>query len=73
MTISKTIEQPLKENKFRIPKSRYDSVDSYLSQDWRNRPEYNDNPLPYDEAIYDRLRTHGLPQLLIDLVQNVLI
>lgn len=25
-----------------------------------NRPEYNDNPLPYDEAIYDRLRAHGM-------------
>lgn len=24
-----------------------------------NRPEYNDNPLPIDEGIYDRLRAHG--------------
>lgn len=51
--------QPLKENKFRIPKSRYDSVDLYISDHWMNRPEYNDNPLPYDEAIFDRLRAHG--------------
>ena len=51
--------QPLKENKFRIPKSRYDSVDSYLSMDFNNRPEYNDNPLPIDEGIYKRLRDHG--------------
>ena len=65
MIPSSLIEQPLKENRFRIPKSRYDSVDSYLSQDWRNRSEYNDNPLPYDEAIYERLRQHGLHILLI--------
>jgi glutamate--cysteine ligase catalytic subunit len=31
----------------------------YISQGWRNRPEYNDNPLPYDEEIYSRLRKHG--------------
>lgn len=53
------ILQPLKKNKFVIPKSRYDSVDLYISDEWINRPEYNDNPLPYDEAIYDRLRNHG--------------
>ena len=51
--------QSLKENKFRIPKSRYDSVDLYISDHWMNRPEYNDNALPYDAAIYDRLRAHG--------------
>ena len=49
----------MNENKFRIPKSRYDSVDLYISNDWSNRSEYNDNPLPYDEGIYERLREHG--------------
>jgi len=65
--------KPLKENRFRIPKSRYDSVDSYISQDWRNRPEYNDNPLPYDEAIYDRLRAHGIDDLLAKHVSHLFI
>lgn len=51
--------KPLKENKFIIPKSRYDSVDLYISNDWINRPEYNDNPLPYDQKLYDRMRDHG--------------
>ena len=51
--------QPLNKNKCRIPKSRYDSVDLYISDHWMNRPEYNDSPLPYDEVIYDRLRAHG--------------
>ncbi|EDR11856.1 gamma glutamylcysteine synthetase [Laccaria bicolor S238N-H82] len=47
-----------------IPKSRYDSVDLYISNDGFNRPEYNDNYLPYDESIYDRLRAHGIDDLL---------
>jgi glutamate--cysteine ligase catalytic subunit len=24
-----------------------------------NRPEYNDNPFPMDQDIYDRMRQHG--------------
>ena len=51
--------QPLKENRMQIPKSRYDSVDLYISENWMNRPEYNDNPLPIDQDIYDRMRQHG--------------
>ena len=43
----------------RIPKSRYDSVDLYISEIWMNRPEYNDNPLPIDQDLYDRMRQHG--------------
>lgn len=43
----------------KIPKSRYDSVDLYISEGWMNRPEYNDNPLPIDEALYERMREHG--------------
>ena len=42
-----------------IPKSRYDSVDLYISEVWMNRPEYNDSPLPIDQALYDRMRKHG--------------
>ena len=34
-----------------------------------NRPEYNDNPLPYDEEIYSRLRAHGaLQQIIMELM-----
>ena len=55
----RALPQPLKENKFRIPKSRYDSVDLYISQGWMNRPEYNDTTVPYDQPIFDRLLEHG--------------
>jgi len=43
----------------RIPKSRYDSVDLYISENWMNRPEYNDNPFPIDQDLYDRMRQRG--------------
>ena len=52
--------QSLKKNRHRIPKSRYDGVDLYISTDWINRPEYNDIYTPYDASIYDRLRKHGV-------------
>lgn len=51
--------QPLKEGERRIPKSRYDSVDSYMSSDPTNRPEYNDNDVPVDEEVKKRLLDHG--------------
>ncbi|KAF8070687.1 glutamate-cysteine ligase catalytic subunit [Lyophyllum atratum] len=54
--------------KVQFPNPVYDSVDLYISNDWTNRPEYNDNYLPYDESIYDRLRntTCQLPDIGLD-------
>ena len=49
----------LKSAKRRIPKSRYDSVDSYISLDPANRPEYNDNPLPVDEKLKQVMLDRG--------------
>jgi len=54
------VPQPLKNSRFVIPKSRYGSVNSYISEDPRNRPEYNDNAFPHDKDVYDRLKTHGI-------------
>lgn len=45
-------------------KSRYDSVDSYLSTDAANKVCYNDNPLPVDEGVLARLTAHGLDEKL---------
>jgi hypothetical protein len=50
----------LKENKFRIPKSRYGSVSSYLSNSRNNRAEYSDIEFPYDDAIFRRVADHGM-------------
>lgn len=49
--------QPLATNKFRIQKSRYDSIDSYLSPE---HEKYNDIPIVHDAAIYRRLREGGI-------------
>ncbi|KAH7916569.1 glutamate-cysteine ligase-domain-containing protein [Hygrophoropsis aurantiaca] len=65
--------KPLKENKFQIPKSRYDSVDLYISTDWINKPAYNDNVVPYDESIYNRLREHGIDELLSKHISHLFI
>jgi glutamate--cysteine ligase catalytic subunit len=51
--------QPLKHNRHRIPKSRYDSVSCYISADARNKQSYNDIPLPIDEETKQRLLHHG--------------
>lgn len=59
-----TVPQPLKENKYVIPKSRYDSVDLYLSTDWNNKPAYNDTDVPYDQEIYTRLVDHGTYRIM---------
>ncbi|CAH0722674.1 unnamed protein product, partial [Brenthis ino] len=48
---------PLKNNKFHIPKSRYDSIDSYLSPE---HEKYNDIPIIHDANIYRRLRDGGI-------------
>lgn len=37
-------------SRMRMHKSRYDSVDSYLSLESANRPEYSDNPYEIDEG-----------------------
>lgn len=56
--------QPLENDRFVIPKSRYDSVDCYIYNDRSNRPEYNDNAMPFDEAIKTKLMDDGVDALL---------
>lgn len=46
------------------PKSRYDSVDSYLSLESLNRKEYNDVPLRVDEGIRQRLLEAGMDPVI---------
>eukprot|EP00160_Parvularia_atlantis_P013768 Unigene3041_Nuclearia_a/m.9354 Unigene3041_Nuclearia_a/g.9354 ORF Unigene3041_Nuclearia_a/g.9354 Unigene3041_Nuclearia_a/m.9354 type:complete len:628 (-) Unigene3041_Nuclearia_a:92-1975(-) len=65
--------EPLKHNKFRIPKSRYDSIDSFLSDGPDYRPEYNDVELVYDQAIYDELRQEGVDHLLARHIAHLFI
>ncbi|XP_039301030.1 glutamate--cysteine ligase-like, partial [Nilaparvata lugens] len=62
--------QPLKHNKFRIPKSRYDSIDSYLSPQGE---KFNDVPLVYDQAVYDQLRSADIDHLLAQHVAHLFV
>ena len=48
--------QPLKENTFVIPKSRYDSISTYLSPEGI---KYSDIDLVYDTEIYQQLVDAG--------------
>lgn len=62
--------KPLKDDKFRISKSRYDSIDSYLSEQGE---KYNDVPLTYDEEIYQQLLTNGIDKLLAQHIAHLFI
>lgn len=62
--------KPLSENQFQIAKSRYDSIDSYLSPAGE---KYNDVPLTYDEKIYQRLREGNIDHLLAQHVAHLFI
>jgi glutamate--cysteine ligase catalytic subunit len=62
--------QPLQNDKYRIPKSRYDSVDCYIANDSRNKEAYNDIECPINEKVFERLKGHGA---LFYLTVNVLL
>ncbi|XP_072394245.1 glutamate--cysteine ligase [Diabrotica undecimpunctata] len=62
--------KPLKENKFVIKKSRYDSIDSYLSPQGE---KYNDIPLLYNEEDYKKLIDNGIDPLLAGHIAHLFI
>lgn len=57
-------EKPLKDDRWRIPKSRYASNSTYISQDPRLRPEYMDPDLIVDERLKQKLVDGGMDDLL---------
>ncbi|XP_055786377.1 glutamate--cysteine ligase catalytic subunit-like isoform X2 [Salvelinus fontinalis] len=62
--------KPLKSNKFRILKSRYDSIDSYLSS---CGDKYNDIDLTIDEEINKQLLDAGIDKLLAQHIAHLFI
>ena len=56
--------QPLKHDRWRIPKSRYASNSTYISTDPRLRPEYFDPNLIVDESIKAQLLEGGMDDRL---------
>lgn len=63
-------EVPLLHNKFHIPKSRYDSIDSYISP---SGEKFNDVPLVYEKEVYLQLREAGIDHLLSQHVAHLFI
>ncbi|KAI1270164.1 glutamate-cysteine ligase-domain-containing protein [Xylariaceae sp. FL1019] len=57
-------EEPLKNSRWRIPKSRYASNSTYISTDPRLRKEYFDPNLIVDESIKTQLLEGGMDDLL---------
>ncbi|CAI7575300.1 unnamed protein product [Penicillium pancosmium] len=57
-------EAPLKNDRWRIPKSRYASNSTYISQDPRLRKEYLDPDLVVDEDIKKKLMDGGMDDQL---------
>jgi len=64
---------PLKNDKFVIPKSRYDSIDSYLSKCSETWQKYNDIKVIYDENIYKELIDGGVDHLMAQHVAHLFI
>lgn len=62
--------EPLKENRFRISKSRYDSIDSYLSD---CSACYNDIELTIDQSVYDTLIEGGVDKQLARHIAHLFI
>ena len=55
--------QPLKDNKFVIPKSRYDTIDCFLASG-----EYNDAEVVYDLQVFQQLKDGGTYNVSCDLI-----
>lgn len=62
--------KPLKKNRFVINKSRYDSIDSYLSPAGER---HNDVPLIYDKKYYSKLIDNGIDHLLAQHIAHLFI
>ncbi|MEE6476612.1 hypothetical protein FKM82_011143 [Ascaphus truei] len=62
--------KPLKNEKYRISKSRYDSIDSYLS---KCGEKYNDLDLTIDKEIYKQLTAEGIDHLLAEHIAHLFI
>nr|XP_028578436.1 glutamate--cysteine ligase catalytic subunit [Podarcis muralis] len=62
--------EPLKNNRYRINKSRYDSIDSYLSECGE---KYNDIDLTIDKEIYEQLVKEGIDHLLAQHIAHLFI
>ena len=54
----------LKNDRFRIYKSRYDSISTFISSHPNLKEKYNDLELVMDTSVYEKLRNNGFDHLL---------
>eukprot|EP01134_Creolimax_fragrantissima_P005583 CFRG5583T1 len=66
-------KEPLSDNKYVINKSRYDSIDSYLSPFPYFQSKYNDLPLVIKQEVYDNLKERGIDHLLAQHIAHLYI
>merc|ERR1719410_2706259 len=66
-------QEPRTTDKFVIPKSRYDSIDSYLSCCAKKWEGYNDIPVLYDPEVYKKLVDGGVDDLMAQHVAHLFI
>ncbi|XP_065197104.1 LOW QUALITY PROTEIN: glutamate--cysteine ligase catalytic subunit-like [Sycon ciliatum] len=59
---------PLENDKYRIPKSRYSPVSCYLASE-----KYNDQEIVQNQEVYDTLRTAGIDHLLATHIAHLFI
>ena len=62
--ISQAVDDRTEEELKFLPKSRYSSIDCYLSEDSTCLEEYHDIPIPIDEPSYKTLIEHGVDHKL---------
>lgn len=66
-------EKPLKHDRFVLPKSRYDSISLYISDDAEMKEEYNDLEAPKDPKIRKILLDSGVENRLADHMAHVFV
>lgn len=64
-------EIPLKNDRFVIPKSRYDSISTYMSEDPEMKDKYNDLVIPKDPKIRKILKDNGIDDRLADHMSHL--
>eukprot|EP00127_Corallochytrium_limacisporum_P001095 Clim_evm6s39 gene=Clim_evmTU6s39 len=59
--------------RFRIPKSRYDSISAYIGTDTMFKDKYNDIDLVHDKDIYQKLVSNGIDHALAMHISHLFI
>ena len=74
--ISQSVDDRMEFEKVTIRKSRYDTINNYLSKSKKlinYQDKYNDIDIEYDEKIYNKLRNEGIDDLLSKHIAHLFI